>query len=166
MLLLAAQAAIAADPLVVGRVVGPSGEPVAACRPLSTTAPASLNVEAAALRYGILAPCSATVDVFLWAKAPLRSITGTLHYLDGNGRPVHTHAFAAQLVANGAGMRTATVYGEPVTEAACRELQLGIAILRCRGDGGEIGCPAMRVKGSYVFERVIIHAPAAETCVD
>lgn len=104
--------------------------------------------------------------LFPLSKASLRSIAGTLHYLDGDGRTMHAHAFEAQLVPNGTGMVTVTVYGEPVTEAACWELQLRIDILGCRGDGGEIGCPAVRVKRSYVFKRVIINVPAAEARAD
>jgi len=137
------------------------------CEPRSSTEPGRLNIETGAEDYGVMAPCRASLRLYIPARTPLGSLKADVELLDRNGKGVARRTMTAAFPGPQAGMLVASINLPVVPDVACHGLDARVESLACFGAAGErIDCPAVRVRTSYVLHDVTVEPGGLDVCYD
>jgi len=137
------------------------------CEPRRTTDPARLTLLSSAEQHGAIAPCHGTIEFAIPRHTELRRVEGVIVTRSGDGEQPRSQPFVLDLSGPAGGMYRGPLAFGPVDDQACRAVVAEVIVEACTGDGGErIECPAVRVRESYVLERLDAAGPGVEVCYD
>jgi hypothetical protein len=141
--------------------------PAPVCEPRSTAAPGRLNVSGHAGSFGMIPPCEGGLGFSIARNTPLRSFEGTILVRGPSGAPPRAVEMRLDLSANATGMLIGEHRVARVPDLRCIDLSITLVVSRCEdARGARIGCPAIRVTRTSVFERLSVAGEGLDICRD
>jgi hypothetical protein len=135
------------------------------CEPRATTDPSRLNIRASARDYGMIPPCTGSIELYISPNSRTRSLVLHLEYWNMDDKRIHLERIRADLEPLSTGMLQKEIIADPVEGEFCRTLQIAIRSMKCySADGSVVDCPDIRIILSNAFHSLLVVDKLLNVC--